>query len=146
MIDVCKTWDDFLWAYTKTILFFKVMHSYNETEQKYLEMYEFVYGDFYDTESSIKNEIVKWNFPNSCPSNFNEVFKVVKNKFEDHSLFFKNRPSNLFYDIMMSLLQIQISASITDDIQSKWAYLIEQIYDNLNIDEIENEEVIFLRF
>lgn len=144
MMKVCKTWDDVLWACTKTILFFKVMEKYDQAEES-LEQYNFVYGDFYDTESTSKKEIVNWDFPDSCPSDFKKIFDHVISRFDNHQLYFPKRRSNIINDLMMLILKVQITANKNQSDSTRWECIIDNAYENLQIERYEPEDIIYLR-
>ena len=146
MLCVAQSWDDYLWAYIKTILFHNVILNYIEVESEYLESYDIMYGDYYDGDTWAKDEIKEWEISRSCPTDFDKIIKSVCEKLPATTISFPNRTYNPFYDIMILLLQIQLKSSSAPKHENRWSILIKKIYELNDLKEFNNEDMIFLRF
>jgi len=146
MIKVAKSWDDYLWSYIKTVLFYQVTESYIRDEEEYLEEFNLVYGDFHGSETTIKNEISNWDFPKSCPTDFDAILQETAEKMQNTNLCFPKRDKNPFYDIMMLLIQLQVKSSRGTETENRWSILVDRIYELNQVAPMHNEDIIFLGF
>lgn len=105
-----------------------------------------MYGDYYDGDACAKNEILEWEFPRSCPTDFDKILSSVVEKLPNSTLCFPNRKTNPFYDIMILLLRIQLASSKAQENENRWSILIKKIYELNDIKEFNSEDIIFLRF
>jgi len=123
-----------------------VIDKYVEIEDKYLETYNIMYGDYYDSENDAKHKLKEWDNPKSCPKDFEEVFKSVMKLFPTPSVCFPKRDTNPFYEVIVLMLEIQLNASKPSENTNRWTILIQKIYELNDISSFEPEDIIFLRF
>lgn len=146
MINVSQDWQDYLWSYLKTVLFFNTTESYIEKEQEYLECYNMTHGDFHGVEENFREKFRTWVFPDSCPTDFDKILQEIKNQFPSSSLSFPKRDSNPFQEIIILLLQIQLRPSKENENEDNWGILIDKICELNSARFLDEEDVIFLRF
>lgn len=146
MINVSKDWQDQLWSYLKTVLFFNTTESYIEQEPEYLECYNMTHGDFHGVEEKFRKKFETWSFPDSCPDDFDKILQEIKTQFPSSNLSFPKRDNNPFQEIIILLLQIQLRPSKENENVDSWGILIDKIYELNNIRFLNDEDMIFLRF
>jgi hypothetical protein len=146
MKEVAKSWDDYLWSYIKTVLFFNVTEYYVEREEDYLEEFNLVNGDYYGSEDTLKEEIKNWPFPKSCPTDFDKILQDTTSKMGSGKLCFPKRESNPFDEVMMLLLQLQLKSARASNTENRWNILVDTIYDLNQVKEFNHEDIIFLGF
>lgn len=147
MLDVSHTWDDTLWSYLKTVFFWNVTEKYTNLEDEYLEVYNMTHGDFYGSDQRFKDDFKNWEFPQSCPTNFEGILANTVEKMPMNKLSFKNRESNPFFEVISIFLQLQLYASkSTVEDANRWNILVDLIHNLNDIKKFELEDLIFLRF
>ncbi|CAI2386166.1 unnamed protein product [Moneuplotes crassus] len=147
MLKVSYDWDDILWCYLKTVLFYNVTEKYIQVEDEYLEYYNMTHGDYHCSDEQFKIEFQNWPFPETCPIDFDAILEKTIKEMPRSSLCFSNRETNPFIEVLILLLQIQLKPSrIYSQIENRWNILVDKIADLNSIQNYSQEDLIFLRF